>query len=232
MAFGESTPSEQSPRKIDRRTYRAFLAIGVIGILGAIVLNIVWQSYYMEYIRLYNSGADWSELMPLTNLFSLFSVLHVYPPILYVVGLYGVICWNRGRFGLIYVLITLWPHSFNSYEAFGNLFVFFGFYVDIPMLYLLNYALIISVAVFGGIVLATTKRDIRRPKLLYLVIGFIVLQPIVSMIAGFPHLATIAPSVIEYLLWYGPGTSMYYAKLVLIAALFIMEFKDYSKVQA
>ncbi len=226
MAFEEPTPSIQESIRLDTHTSRVLLILGVVGVLSAAVLDLFRKAAYLEYIRLYNEFPfDWDVIEPVVDLLLFLGQLSVIPAILFTLGYYGVIEGNRGRLGLVFVFISLWPSSFNLSEV---LYSIFGYSISFEAMSIAYFAFSFSLALALVLILATVRHHIRHRNILHLIIALWVLQPVVSLVLNLTVISGIAVNAAQYFLWYGPTIAMFYAKLVLMAALFFAEFKRYS----
>lgn len=225
MALDEPTHATWDSMRLDTQTSRVLLILGVVGVLSAAVLDLFRKAAYLEYIRLYNQFPfDWDVIEPAVDLLLFLGQLSVVPAILFTLGYYGVIEGNRGRLGLVFVFISLWPSSFNLSEV---LYSIFGFSISFEIMSLAYFALSFSVALALVLILATARHHIRQPNILYLIIALMVLQPVVSLVLNLTVISGVALNAAQYFLWYGPTIAMFYTKLVLMAMLFFVEFKRY-----
>lgn len=219
MVFEEITTPSQVAGKTDRRTVNVFLILGIIGFLVLLIINLIHTGIYLEYIRLYNlDPTDWMGREPIIALMNTIGSLYFYPAMLTATGFYGIIDRNGGRFGLLLVFVMLWPYSFNLWQVLSILSIY-------EEAYYIYIGFSVSIALISGLILSTTRQNISRPKLLYLIIILNILQPIVYFILNVFVVGGIASGVLDYLIQYSAGFAVEYSFMILAMVLFFIELR-------
>jgi len=218
----ESISSPKKTSGLEQRARNVFLVLGIIGILGTIVVTLMNTVLYMEYLRLYNLELqNWDEIMVPISLMQSLGISFVIVAMLVALGFYGVIDSSGGKYGLLFVFITLWPHSFNMYDVLDTL----GLHsIDYNGVYFLDVVTSTLVAIIAGLILATSRHHIGRPKLLYFVILLMIADPIIFLLINIVS-PGMAISAAQYLFTYSPGMLVLYTGLVSTFALFILEYR-------
>ncbi|MFW9795440.1 MAG: hypothetical protein ACFFE2_00270 [Candidatus Thorarchaeota archaeon] len=215
------TPIDTSPSQLDRRTHQVLIALGVFGILSTMVMYAVQTGVYLEYLRLMNIDPfNYEAYIYLIDILQLVGDLYIIPAMMIALGFYAVIVSSGGRFSLIFVFIFLFPYTYNLYEELGSLF-------EYEFLLSLDTAIAISIAFILGMILLTTRYQIKKRLLLYFAIIMMLANPIVVIVHYFLVWVNISSLILgtQYFLITLPVTIVYYLRLVTIMVLFSVEFK-------
>lgn len=218
------TPITGSMSKLDKKTHQALIALGIIGIASTIILWAVNTGFYLEYIRLYNlDPMDWTAQQPVTALLDFLGRLYIIPAMLVALGFYAVIVSSGGKYSLLFVLVMLYPFSFNLYQV---LFDTFHSSFSFAFAFALDIVISVGGAVILALILRTTRYQIKKPVLLYVVIILIILNPIISFVM-YPLVwfnIGIAESALQWFLVDSPYLAVYFMRLIATAVLFFTEY--------
>jgi hypothetical protein len=221
----EPIPTFQDPGIVEPPNRKIFLALGVVGVVGTIVANLLYTVFYLEFLRLLNLGpVDWQDIEFIFTIMNSLASFNLFFAILSSLGFYGVILSSGGKFGLLYILVTVLPHSFNLNQIYIELY---GSPPNATLVYLLDMSIAIVVMIIAILILATTRHRISKPKLLYFIIMLMIVHPIISLSLGILSLSGIVniATGIQYLIAQSPMMIVFYAQMISTIALFIIEFR-------
>jgi hypothetical protein len=219
------TPISGSMSQLDKKTHHAFLVLGITGVFSTIILWVAHTIVYLEYIRLYNlDPMNWTALEPIINLLNALGQYYIIPAMLVALGFYAVIISSDGKYSLLFVFIMLYPLSFNIYEVMYN---FFSLFVSYEFVLSLDAAIQVGGAVLLGLILLTTRYQIKKPMLLYIVIILMILNPIINFVMYLLvwNNAGIASSALQYFILNSPNIAVYFLRLIAILVLFFIEYR-------
>jgi hypothetical protein len=228
VAFEESTESTIVPQvtgKIAPRTVNIFLLLGIIGSLGMVVHYFIWVGIYLEYIRLYAiDPMNWTVLEPVVDTLIAIDSYFFYPAMLTAIGFYGVLDRNGGKYGLIFVFIMLWPHTFDLYE-FLYFMDYMGFNITYEIYLLVNLTLNVGVAVVLGLILLLIRKHVGKPTILYLAVIMTIAYPIVIYVRWLLDPGDIAANATEYFIRYSPYIASLFLMVLFTTLLFVVEYR-------
>jgi hypothetical protein len=175
----EGVETIQGPGSVKPANSRIFISLGIIGIVAIIITRLIYAGFYLEFLRLTNNGSiDWQEYAAISMILTSISQIQLLFQILIAIGFFGVILSSDGKYGLLYIFVSVLPHSFNLYSI---LITVYGSAFDPTLAYFLNMLIIFTTTIIAILILMTTRYNITRPVLLYTVLLLMIAQPIASV---------------------------------------------------